>query len=219
MKAPGVIEVSEFLRVLGIPVLDIEGEEHWFECPFCNAPTCHIAPAKTTRWLMFYCETCGRGKGENGVSLWMHVRNVIDAKALQEMKHGLLGVVPKKSPEQKRAAKDARVIELRREHADITASAFVREILTAEFEISERTAWRLWRRPAVQEGVSHGGVSHPGVSHPSSLSAGGIEPEGGSVTDKERDSNNVRHGARGVPGSNVDKPAISLYDSRGRSAS
>lgn len=167
---PNAIDPAAFLRALGIEVLDIEGEEHWF-----------------------------------GVSLWMHVRGVIDAKALQEMKHGLLGVVPKKSPQQKRAAKDARVIELRREHADITASAFVRDILTAEFEIRERQAWRLWKRH---------GVTDPSVTDPLPSLA---SPEGGSVTDKKRGSNNVRHVARTHPGSNVDKPATNFFVSEDRS--
>jgi hypothetical protein len=215
VKAPGVIEVSEFLRVLGIPVLSVEGDEHWIDCPYCREPTCHIAPAKTTRWLMFFCETCGAGKGANGVSLWMHVRDVIDAKALQEIKLRLLGRVPKKSPEQKRAAKDARVIELRREHADKSASEFVREVLRVEFECSESTAWRLWRRPAVVEGVTDPGVTDPGMSDPlPSLAA----PEGVTVTVKKRGSTNAVQVARGDSGSNVDKPAISLFDSRGLTA-
>jgi hypothetical protein len=160
LVAPGIIPPDEFLRALRIPILAEEPEgEFWFECVFCNSPSCHIAQADKSAWLMFFCEACKRGKGENAVSIWMHVRDVIDVLAIRQMKQRFLGYEPKPSQRRKWEQKAELCVELYMDYTattrGATTSKFVRTVLAPELGITERNAWNVWKHPETTNKVSH----------------------------------------------------------------
>jgi ribosomal protein L37AE/L43A len=159
-KVKPEIDLRRFLETLDFIPLDREVRadgvvEEWYQCHACREPTAHVRHGDETRWLIWYCETCGQGG--SGPALWAARRNVHEMIAVQQMKVELLGHVTSRMREQARDRRwreiEERVLELYAAHTGSTYK-FVENVLAPELGVSTRTAWRYWERPAVQGGVA-----------------------------------------------------------------